>query len=108
MDKKQKLKSLITDLLFENLMNDLVPGGNKELGKFLGTVEEKLSTFTGDLEKLIAEADGMIAADLALNANFGERNRALMQTSGVLKKLKTIVISANEGLHKGMGFIKST
>lgn len=108
MNKKDKFKLALVEILHENLMNDLLPGGDKEIGKFLQKVEDTLMKFSGDLDGLIGEAGEMVSADLLLNANFGERNRALTQTIGTLKKLKSITVSAYEGLHGGMGFIKRT
>lgn len=108
MNKKEKFKTALVEILLENLMNDMLPGGDKEIGKFLKKVEERLLSFSSDLDGLIGEAGEMVSADLLLNANFGERNRALTQTIGTLKKLKSITTSAYEGLHGGMGFIKRT
>lgn len=93
-------------LMESSIMSDMVPGSDKALGSYMGKVESFLTKFSEEAETLMAEGEEMVKQPLTpTNGGTGERNRALLQAVGLLKKLRQHLIQAKETVHKGTGYV---
>lgn len=101
------IRAEVQRLLMESsIMSDMIPGSDKALGAYMGKVESFLTKFAEEAENLMAEGEEMVKQPLTpTNGGTGERNRALLQAVGLLKKLKQQLVQAKEVVHKGTGYV---
>ena len=102
------IKSEVQKALMESsIMSDMTPGDDKTLGKFMGKVETMLTKFSDEAQELMDEGEKMTREVLTpTNGGTGERNRALLQAIGLMKKLRDSLVRAKEVVHKGTGYVQ--
>lgn len=92
-----------TEKVNESIQSEILPGSDGDLGSFMKKIEDFIDETTEKAEELALEGEEMLKANLLKSGEVAERNRLILTSVGILRKLKFGIGSMMLDLRKSFG-----